>query len=50
MVKSNSLTVELPRILIVSRKVGACGTNGGAVKCIDIIWNSGGEGGTLDLF
>ena len=50
MVKSGSLTVELPWILDVSREVGACGTIGGAVKCVDINRNSGGEGGTLDLF
>ena len=48
--KYSSLTGELAWILKVSRKVGACGTNGGAVKCVDIIRNSGGEGGVLDLF
>jgi hypothetical protein len=42
--------VELPQILTVSREVGASGTDGGAVKCVDIIRNSGGEGGSLDLF
>ena len=50
MVKSGSSTVELAWILGVSREVGACGTIGGAVKCVDINRNSGGEGGTLDLF
>ncbi len=50
MVKSGSSTVELPWILGVSREVGARGTNGGAVKCVDIVRNSGGEGGALDLF
>ena len=48
--KSSSLTGELPLILMVSSKVGACGTDGGAVKCVDIIRNSGGESGVLDLF
>ena len=49
-VKSPSSTGELPWILVVSRKVGACGTIGGAVKCVDIDRNSGGEGGILDHF
>ncbi len=35
--KSSSLTGELPRILEVSRRVGASGTVGGAVKCVDIM-------------
>ena len=48
--KSSSSTGELPRILAVSREVGACGTVGGAVKCVDIDRNAGGEGGVLDLF
>jgi hypothetical protein len=42
--------VELPQILAASREIGASGTDGGAVKCVDIIRNSGGEGGSLDLF
>ena len=49
-VKSRGSTAELPQILVASREIGASGTNGGAVKCVDIIRNSGGEGGTLDLF
>jgi hypothetical protein len=48
--KYSSLTRELAWILKVLRKVGASGTNGGAVKCVDIIRNSGGEGEVLDLF
>ncbi len=48
--KSSGLTGELPLILVVLREVGACGTKGGAVKCVDILRNSGGEGDTLDLF
>ena len=50
MVKSSSSTGELPWILVVSRKVGVRGTIGGAVKCVDIDRNSGGEGDVLDLF
>ncbi len=37
-------------ILVVSREVGACGTSGGAVKCVDIGRNTGAESGALDLF
>ena len=32
------------------RKIEESGTDGGAVKCVDIIRNTGGEGGSLDLF
>ena len=49
MVKAPGSTGEVPRILVISREVGACGTVGGAVKCVEIHRNSGGEGGTLDL-
>jgi hypothetical protein len=31
------------------RKVEVSGTDGGAVKCVDIIRNTGGEGGFLGL-
>ncbi len=48
MVKSSGSTGELPWILGVSRVIGVCGTIGGAVKCVDIDRNSGGEGGILD--
>ena len=48
MVKSPGSTGEVPRILVVLRRVGASGTLGGAVKCVDIQWNSGGEGEALD--
>jgi hypothetical protein len=37
-------------ILPASRGVGACGTSGGAVKCVDIGRNTGGESGALDPF
>ena len=36
--------------LIRLRKVGTWGTNGGAVKCVDIIWNTKGEGTMLGFF
>jgi len=39
----------VPPILTISREVGACGTSGGAVKCVDIGRNAGGESGVLDL-
>ena len=31
------------------KKVGAAGTVGGAVKCVDIYWNADGEDGQLGL-
>ncbi len=31
------------------RQVEVTGTTGGAVKCVDISWNAGGESGLLDL-
>ena len=34
--------------LAVLRHVGDDGTPGVAVKCVDIRWNTGGEGGHLD--
>ena len=43
LVKSHGLTVELLGILAVLSNLGASGTNGGAVKCVDIIWNANGE-------
>jgi|TARA_B100001123_G_scaffold1994_1_gene2736 hypothetical protein len=49
-VKAHGSTVELrfkPQDL---RKIEESGTDGGAVKCVDIIRNTGGEGGSLDLF
>jgi len=50
LVKSHSSTVELLGILDVLRYSGATGTNGGAVKCVDIIWNACGEDGLLGIF
>ena len=49
MVKSPGLTEELLSELAGSRQVEACGTLGGAVKCVDIKRNASGEGGTLGL-
>ena len=49
-VKSLSLTEELRSKLPCLREIEECGTYGGAVKCVDIVGNTGGESGTLDLF
>ncbi len=49
LVKSHGLTVELLGILDVLSHLGATGTNGGAVKCVDIIRNAGGENGLLGM-
>ncbi len=35
--------MELLGILDILSQLGATGTNGGAVKCVDIIWNAKGE-------
>ena len=43
LVKSHGLTVEWLGILGVLSHSGATGTNGGAVKCVDIVWNAQGE-------
>jgi hypothetical protein len=40
----------VPLILSVLREIGVCGTHSGAVKCVDIVRNAGGESGALDLF
>jgi hypothetical protein len=49
-VKSFGSTGKLPWILVVLREVGVFGTSGGAVKCVDIRRNAGGESDVLDLF
>ena len=49
-VKSLGSTEELRSKLPGLREIGVSGTDGGAVKCVDIIWNTGGESGSLDLF
>ena len=48
--KSHGSTVELQGKLSVLRKVGADGTIGGAVECIDIYGNAKSEGSLLGLF
>ena len=49
-VKSHGSTVELRSKLLGLREIGVSGTNGGAVKCVDIIRNTRSEGGSLGLF
>ena len=49
-VKYFGSTGELPSILAGLRKVGVAGTASGAVKCVDIGRNAGGEDARLDLF
>ena len=48
-VKSLGLTEELLDELFILRQVGVHGTLGGAVECVDIKRNAGGEGGALGL-
>ena len=48
--KSLGPTEELRPILQRLRETEVSGTDGGAVKCVDIIRNTGGEGGLLGLF
>ena len=47
--KSPGLTGELRSKLSDSSEIGVCGTSSGAVKCVDIGRNAGGESGTLGL-
>ena len=47
MVKSYSLTVKLPPILQVLSVEEGDGIHGVAVKCVDIMKNTGGEGDLL---
>ncbi len=49
-VKSLGSTEELRPILPGLRETEVSGTDGGAVKCVDIIRNTGGESGSLGLF
>ena len=49
-VKSHGSTVEPRDILAVLRDLGASGTSGGAVKCVDIAWNADGENSSLGVF
>ena len=47
-VKSHSLTMAGHWKLVNLSTVGASGTPSGAVECVDIWKNTGGEGGMLD--
>ncbi len=47
-VKSPSLTRKLHWILFNLRVGGGTGILGVAVKCVDIKWNTSGEGESLD--
>ena len=49
LVKSHGSTVELLGILVLLGHLGASGTNGGAVKCVDIVWNAKGENRLLGV-
>ena len=49
LVKSHGSTVELLGILRVLGQLGAAGTSGGAVKCVDIAWNANGENRLLGV-
>ncbi len=46
-VKFNGLIVELPLILMDLSVLGVSGMSGVVVKCVDIIWKVGVEGGSL---
>jgi hypothetical protein len=46
-VKARSLTAELPLILEVLSTAEGNGIHGVAVKCVDIMKNTGSEGGFL---
>ncbi len=46
-VKSHGLPVDGQLILVFLRAVGESGIPGGAVKCVDIRRNAGGEGDSL---
>ena len=49
-VKSLGSTGELRSKLQDLRETEVSGTDGGAVKCVEIIRNTRGEGGSLGLF
>ena len=49
LVKSHGSTVERLGILPVLSHLGAVGTGGGAVKCVDIAWNAKGENRQLGV-
>ena len=47
--KSLGLTEELRGELHFLRQIGVHGTLGGAVECVDIKRNAGGEDGSLEM-
>ncbi len=49
-VKALGSTEELRPKLSGLREIEVCGTEGGAVKCVDILRNTSSESGTLGLF
>ena len=49
-VKSLGSTEEQRSELTGLSMLGVCGTSGGAVKCVDIGRNAGGESDVLDLY
>ncbi len=49
-VKAHGSTVELRWKPQALRESEVSGTHGGAVKCVDIVRNTGGESGSLGLF
>ena len=49
-VKSYSLTVELPLILYILNSVEVGGICHVAVKCIDMTWNTNCEGSSLNHY
>ena len=48
--KAHGSTVELRLKPLGLSKIEVSGTDGGAVKCVDIIRNTGGESGLLGLY
>jgi hypothetical protein len=50
LVKSHGSTVEMLGILPFLNHLGAAGTDGGAVKCIDIIRNANGADKLLGVY
>ena len=48
--KAHGSTVELLGILEGLNYLGASGTDGGAVKCVDIVRNAEGESSSLEVY
>ncbi len=49
-VKDHGLPVDSQSKLVILRPIGESGIPGGAVKCVDIRRNVGGEGDSLGRF